>query len=47
MPVLLIFLIAALTMRQWSEERRSGTEELLLTLPVHPLNLVLGKFLGP
>jgi ABC-2 type transport system permease protein len=46
MPVLLIFLIAALTMRQWSEERRSGTQELLLTLPVSPVALVLGKFLA-
>ncbi|MEM7800795.1 MAG: Gldg family protein [Chloroflexota bacterium] len=44
MPVLLIFLIAALTMRQWSEEERSGTRELLLTLPVSPWSLVLGKF---
>lgn len=46
MPVLLIFLLAALTMRQWSEEQRSGTQELLLTLPVDPLTLVLGKFLA-
>ncbi len=46
MPVLLIFLVAALTMRQWSEEQRSGTLEILLTLPVTPLQLVLGKFLA-
>ncbi|MCA9940490.1 MAG: Gldg family protein [Anaerolineales bacterium] len=46
MPILLIFLLAALTMRQWSEEQRSGTQELLLTLPVNPLHLVLGKFLA-
>jgi ABC-2 type transport system permease protein len=44
MPVLLIFLVAALTMRAWSEERRSGTLENLLTSPVRPLQLVLGKF---
>ncbi len=46
MPLLLIFLVAALTMRQWSEEQRSGTLEVLLTLPVSPLQLVLGKFLA-
>ncbi|MFQ5434133.1 MAG: Gldg family protein [Anaerolineae bacterium] len=46
MPVLLIFLLAALTMRQWSEEQRAGTQELLLTLPVNPAALVLGKFLA-
>ena len=44
MPILLIFLLATLTMRQWSEEQRAGTEELLLTLPVQPWALVLGKF---
>jgi ABC-2 type transport system permease protein len=46
MPVLLIFLSAAITMRMWSEERRAGTLELLLTSPVPPLQLVLGKFLA-
>ncbi|MBK1732852.1 Gldg family protein [Thiococcus pfennigii] len=46
MPLLLIFLVAALTMRLWSEERRAGTLETLLTLPVSSLKLVLGKFLA-
>ena len=46
MPVLLIFLVAALTMRQWSEEQRTGTLEMLLTLPVSTVHLVLGKFLA-
>src|SRR5512139_95867 len=46
MQLLLIFLVAALTMRQWSEEQRSGTQEMLLTLPVRPAQLVLGKFLA-
>ncbi len=46
MPVLLIFLISAMTMRMWSEERRAGTLEFLMTAPVKPLHLVLGKFLA-
>ncbi len=46
MPLLLIFLAAALTMRLWSEERRAGTLELLATLPVPTWRLVLGKFLA-
>lgn len=46
MPVLTIFLVAALTMRQWSEEQRAGTLEVLLTLPVRRVDLVLGKFLA-
>jgi len=45
-PVLMIFLVAALTMRQWSEEERSGTLEVLLSLPVSPIQLVFGKFLA-
>ncbi len=44
MPILLIFLISALTMRQWSEEQRSGTLETLLTLPVGIPTLVAAKF---
>jgi ABC-2 type transport system permease protein len=46
MPILLIFLVSALTMRSWAEERRAGTLELLLTSPTAPTELVLGKFLG-
>ena len=46
MPLLLIFLVASLTMRQWSEEQQSGTLEILLTLPVRLSDLVLGKFLA-
>ena len=46
MPILLLFLVAALTMRQWSEEQRAGTLEVLLTLPVRRIELVLGKFLA-
>ncbi len=44
LPLLLIFLVAALTMRSWSEERRAGTLESLLTSPVGIWPLVLGKF---
>ena len=46
LPFLLIFLVGALTMRLWSEEHRSGTVEVLLTLPVPTSRLVLGKFFG-
>ena len=46
MPLMMIFLVAALTMRQWSEEQRSGTLEVLMTLPVRPIQLVVGKFLA-
>jgi ABC-2 type transport system permease protein len=46
MPLLLVFLVAALTMRQWSQESQSGTLEILLTLPVRHWQLVLGKFLA-
>lgn len=46
MPVLMIFLAGALTMRVWAEERRAGTLETLMTTPVRPVSLVLGKFLA-
>lgn len=46
MPLLLIFLVSAVTMRQWSEEQKMGTLEVLLTLPLRTSELVLGKFLA-
>lgn len=46
MPRLLIILVSALAMRQWADERRGGTLEVLLTLPVPRWQLVLGKFLA-
>jgi ABC-2 type transport system permease protein len=46
MPRLLIILVSALAMRLWSDERRAGTLEILLTLPVPRWQLVVGKFLA-
>jgi ABC-2 type transport system permease protein len=45
-PWLYLFLVPALSMRLWAEDRRTGTIELLLTLPVSVRDLVLGKFLA-
>jgi ABC-2 type transport system permease protein len=45
-PWLFLFLVPAVGMRLWSEEKRSGTAELLFTLPVTTLEAVIGKFLG-
>jgi ABC-2 type transport system permease protein len=45
-PWLYLFLVPAIAMRLWAEERRSGTVELLLTLPLTTWQAVLGKFLA-
>lgn len=46
LPILLSFFIPALTMRLFSEEKRSGSFETLMTLPVTEADVVLGKFLA-
>ena len=46
MPWLFLFLVPAIGMRLWSEERRLGTIELLLTMPVTTWQAILGKFLA-
>ena len=45
-PWLYLFLIPAIGMRLWSEERKTGTIELLMTLPLSTFNAVAGKFLA-
>ena len=46
MPIIFIILIPSITMRSWAEEKKIGTEELLLTLPLTNWELVLAKFLS-
>ncbi len=45
-PWLYLFLVPAVSMRLWSEERKSGSVELLMTLPITRLDVVAGKFLA-
>jgi ABC-2 type transport system permease protein len=45
-PWLYLFLVPAIAMRMWAEERRSGTIEILMTLPTTTFAAVLGKFLA-
>ncbi|MBK9073041.1 MAG: Gldg family protein [Myxococcales bacterium] len=46
LPLAMIMLVGALSMRLWAEEQRTGTIEILLTLPVPRHRLVLGKFIA-
>ena len=45
-PWLYLFLVPAVGMRVWSEERRQGTLEFLLTMPITPWQAIVGKFLA-
>jgi ABC-2 type transport system permease protein len=45
-PILFLFFVPAISMRMWAEERKMGTLETLMTLPVRDWEVVVGKFLG-